>query len=77
MIGERIQDRWKGIARPGGGQAQIREGGDEMPTIFFYGPRLDREKKIGLVRNFTKAAGEATGILVSAFVVRRCCLDRW
>ncbi|NLA25954.1 MAG: 4-oxalocrotonate tautomerase [Firmicutes bacterium] len=40
-----------------------------MPTIFFYGPRLDRDKKVALIRNFTKAASEATGIGEEAFVV--------
>ncbi len=40
-----------------------------MPTIFFYGPRLDRDKKVELIRNFTKAASEATGIGEEAFVV--------
>ncbi len=40
-----------------------------MPTIFFYGPKLEREKKVELIRNFTKAAGEATGIREEAFVV--------
>lgn len=40
-----------------------------MPTIFFYGPRLEREKKVDLIRNFTKAASDATGIGEDAFVV--------
>ncbi len=40
-----------------------------MPTIFFYGPRLEREKKIELIRSFTKAASAATGIREEAFVV--------
>lgn len=40
-----------------------------MPTIFFYGPRLDREKKAELIRDFTKAASSATGIREEAFVV--------
>ncbi len=40
-----------------------------MPTIFFYGPRLDREKKVELIRDFTKAASNATGIREEAFVV--------
>jgi 4-oxalocrotonate tautomerase family enzyme len=40
-----------------------------MPTIFFYGPRLEREKKIELIRSFTKAASTATGIREEAFVV--------
>lgn len=40
-----------------------------MPTIFFYGPKLEREKKVELIHNFTKAASEATGIREEAFVV--------
>ncbi|HOL18270.1 MAG TPA: tautomerase family protein [Bacillota bacterium] len=40
-----------------------------MPTIFFYGPRLEREKKKELIQKFTAAAAEATGISPSAFVV--------
>ncbi len=40
-----------------------------MPTIFFYGPRLPREKKIKLIEDFTKTASEATGIREEAFVV--------
>ena len=40
-----------------------------MPTIFFYGPDLDKDKKRQLVRSFTKAASEVTGISESAFVV--------
>ena len=33
-----------------------------MPTIFFYGPELDREKKRELVRSLTEAASKSTGI---------------
>lgn len=40
-----------------------------MPTIFFYGPRLDPDKKRELVRAFTRKASELTGIPESAFVV--------
>ncbi|NLJ99995.1 MAG: 4-oxalocrotonate tautomerase [Clostridia bacterium] len=40
-----------------------------MPTIFFYGPELDKEKKRELVSSFTKKASELTGIDESAFVV--------
>ncbi|MBS4021589.1 MAG: tautomerase family protein [Dethiobacter sp.] len=40
-----------------------------MPTIFFYGPELEREKKRELVKSFTKTASELTGIDESAFVV--------
>ena len=40
-----------------------------MPTIFFYGPELDVEKKRDLVQSFTDKASEVTGIPKSAFVV--------
>lgn len=40
-----------------------------MPTIFFYGPALPREKKSELIEGFTKTASEATGIRKEAFVV--------
>lgn len=40
-----------------------------MPTIFFHGPRLEKDKKRELIGAFTKAASEATGIPEAAFVV--------
>ncbi|NMD42967.1 MAG: 4-oxalocrotonate tautomerase [Firmicutes bacterium] len=40
-----------------------------MPTIFFYGPRLERERKIELIEGFTRTASEVTGIRKEAFVV--------
>ena len=40
-----------------------------MPTIFFYGPKLDKEKKREMIRSFTETASSATGIDKSAFVV--------
>lgn len=40
-----------------------------MPTIFFYGPELDREKKKELISSFTKKASELTGISEAGFVV--------
>ncbi|MFO7952676.1 MAG: 4-oxalocrotonate tautomerase DmpI [Bacillota bacterium] len=40
-----------------------------MPTIFFYGPELERENKRELIEAFTEAASKATGIDKSAFVV--------
>ncbi len=40
-----------------------------MPTIFFYGPHLERDKKKELIKVFTKTASELTGIEESAFVV--------
>jgi len=40
-----------------------------MPTIFFYGPDLDIEKRRELVQSFTDKASELTGVPKSAFVV--------
>jgi 4-oxalocrotonate tautomerase len=40
-----------------------------VPTIFFYGPELERDKKKELISSFTKKASELTGIDESAFVV--------
>jgi len=40
-----------------------------MPTIFFYGPELDNEKKRELIKSFTETASKLTGIDKSAFVV--------
>ncbi len=40
-----------------------------MPTIYFYGPEMEREKKKELIRSFTETASKATGIDKSAFVV--------
>ena len=40
-----------------------------MPTIFFYGPELEREKKKELINSFTATASKVTGIDKSAFVV--------
>jgi 4-oxalocrotonate tautomerase len=40
-----------------------------MPTIFFYGPELDDEKKRELISCFTETASRLTGIDKSAFVV--------
>lgn len=40
-----------------------------MPTIFFFGPRLDKEKKKEMIRSFTETASRLTGIEKSAFVV--------
>ena len=40
-----------------------------MPTIFFYGPRLEKDKKRELIRTFTKKASELTGIDESGIVV--------
>jgi len=40
-----------------------------MPTIFFYGPKLDKEKKREMIKSFTETASKVTGIDKSAFVV--------
>ena len=40
-----------------------------MPTIFFYGPELDVEKKRELIKSFTETSSKLTGIEKSAFVV--------
>ena len=40
-----------------------------MPTIFFYGPELDIEKKRELIKSFTESASRLTGIAKPAFVV--------
>ncbi len=40
-----------------------------MPTIFFYGPKLDKEKKKDMIKSFTETASRVTGIEKSAFVV--------
>ncbi len=40
-----------------------------MPTIFFYGPELDDEKKRELIKSFTESASKLTGIDKGAFVV--------
>jgi 4-oxalocrotonate tautomerase family enzyme len=40
-----------------------------MPTIFFYGPKLNKEKRQEVVKSFTEAASKATGIKEESFVV--------
>ena len=51
------------------------EGGREnpkevkVPTIFFYGPDLEDEKKKELISSFTETASRLTGINKSAFTV--------
>lgn len=40
-----------------------------MPTIFFYGPTLEKEKKKEVIKSFTQAASQATGLPEHAFVV--------
>jgi len=40
-----------------------------MPTIFFYGPKLEKEKRRIMIKEFTETASRLTGIDRSAFVV--------
>jgi len=40
-----------------------------MPTIFFYGPKLEKEKRRVMIKEFTETASKLTGIDRSAFVV--------
>ena len=40
-----------------------------MPTIFFYGPRLDKDQSREMIKSFTATASRLTGIDKSAFVV--------
>ena len=40
-----------------------------MPTIFFYGPKLDKDKSREMIKSFTDTAGRLTGIEKRAFVV--------
>ncbi len=40
-----------------------------MPTIFFYGPKMEKEKKKEMIKSFTDTASNLTGIDKSAFVV--------
>jgi len=47
----------------------LKLGGLFMPTIFFYGPELEVDKKRELINDFTESASKATGIEKSAFVV--------
>jgi 4-oxalocrotonate tautomerase family enzyme len=40
-----------------------------MPTIFFYGPKLVKEKNSDMIMSLTETASRVTGINKSAFVV--------
>ena len=40
-----------------------------MPTIFFYGPKLDKEKSRDMINSFTETASRLTGIDRSSFVI--------
>ena len=50
-----------------GSTAVDRKG--RMPTIFFYDPELDKEKKKEPIKSFTETASRLTGIDKLAFVV--------
>lgn len=39
-----------------------------MPIIHFYGPRMPKEKKEELVKEFAQAASRATGIPVEKMI---------
>ena len=40
-----------------------------MPTIFFYGPKMDKDKSREMIKSFTETASKVTGLSKSAFVV--------
>jgi len=40
-----------------------------MATIFFYGPKLEKEKRKEMIRAFTETSSRLAGIEKSAFVV--------
>ena len=40
-----------------------------MPTIFFYGPKLDKDKSRDMIQSFTETASRLTGVEKPAFVV--------
>lgn len=40
-----------------------------MPTIFFYGPKLDKEQSRDMITSFTETASRVTGVNKAAFVV--------
>jgi len=40
-----------------------------MPTFFFYGPKIEEDKKKELVKTITEAASKATGIPEKAFTI--------
>ena len=47
-----------------------------MPTIFFYGPELEKDKRRELVKSFTKKVSELTGIDEAEIVVYLRGVDR-
>jgi len=40
-----------------------------VPTIFFYGPKLTKDKRRELIKSFTDAASQATGVDRKSFTV--------
>ncbi|MDP2719642.1 MAG: 4-oxalocrotonate tautomerase DmpI [Dehalococcoidia bacterium] len=40
-----------------------------MPTIFFLGPKLERDKRKELIQSFTETASRITGVDKRAFTV--------
>ncbi len=40
-----------------------------MPTIFFYGPKLDKNKRREMISSFTETASRLTGVEKPSFVV--------
>lgn len=40
-----------------------------MPTFFFYGPKLEPEKKKIMLKEITAAASKATGIPEKSFTI--------
>ncbi|MCR3922415.1 MAG: tautomerase family protein [Firmicutes bacterium] len=40
-----------------------------MPTFFFYGPKLETERKKEMIKSITEAASKATGIPERSFTI--------
>ena len=40
-----------------------------MPTIFFYGPKLNKDQSREMIRSFTETASKVTNIPKASFVV--------
>lgn len=40
-----------------------------MPAIFFYGPKLEKEKRKEMISSFTESASRITGLQKSAFII--------
>ena len=45
------------------------KGGMAMPTLFFFGPKIEENKKREFVKTITEAASKATGIPENAFTI--------